>query len=102
MTALSKIKNAGFDVSLFGDKFRITPADKLTMQQCEFLKSHKAEIMNELIMANRKAEQTAVEIISKFVTCYSPSGLVYEVDARDEQHSAFLQKMNPKRLNYGE
>lgn len=48
MDALLKIQSAGFDVSLYGDSFKIAPADKLTVQQREFLKAHKAEIITEL------------------------------------------------------
>lgn len=48
MSALIKIKNAGFDVSLNGDNFTITPASSLSIDQREFLKLHKAEIINEL------------------------------------------------------
>jgi hypothetical protein len=48
MSALSKIINAGFAVTLDGDGFEITPASALTMQQREFLTAHKAEIVREL------------------------------------------------------
>ncbi|WP_262965160.1 hypothetical protein [Methylobacter psychrophilus] len=55
MTSLSKIKNAGFDVSLCGDGFEITPSSQLTTNQREFLKSHKAEIVSELKAENNNA-----------------------------------------------
>lgn len=48
MVALSKIREAGFQVSLIGDSFEISPAGNLTKLQREFLKSHKAEIIIEL------------------------------------------------------
>lgn len=48
MGALAKIKDAGFQVTLNGDGFLITPSSKLTMPQREFLKLHKAEIVGEL------------------------------------------------------
>jgi hypothetical protein len=48
MSALAKIKNAGFDVVLDGDNFKITPSSQLTITQREFLKAHKAEIVSEL------------------------------------------------------
>ena len=94
MNALLKIKTAGFDISLHGDSFKIAPADKLTMQQREFLKSHKSEIISDL-----RTEQSVNEIISNLmVRCYSPSGLCYEVHARDDEHAAWLKKMNPKPI----
>jgi hypothetical protein len=49
MGALEKIRDAGFDVLLDGDAFEISPASKLTQQQRAFLKSHKAEIIDELL-----------------------------------------------------
>lgn len=48
MGALSKIREAGFAVSLAGDSFEISPASALTPNQREFLKQHRAEIITEL------------------------------------------------------
>jgi hypothetical protein len=55
MSALTKIKSAGFSVFLHGDSFKITPSSSLSMQQREFLKSHKAEILTELKAKNNSA-----------------------------------------------
>ena len=86
MTALSKIREAGFSVDLNGDSFKITPSSKLTENQRDFLKSHKAEIIGELK--------------SLLVLCYSPSGLAYEIEAQNLEHAEFLRRMNPKREVY--
>ena len=32
------------------------------------------------------------------VTCYTPNGQAFEVEARDPEHATWLQKMNPKRV----
>jgi CHAT domain-containing protein len=48
MSALSKIQQAGFALSLDGDYFEISPSNILTEQQREFLKTHKSEIIQEL------------------------------------------------------
>lgn len=48
MSALTKIKQAGFDVTLVDGFIEITPASKLTQIQLDFLKAHKLEIINEL------------------------------------------------------
>jgi hypothetical protein len=85
MSALEKIEKAGFKVFLSGDDLGITHANNLTMQQREFLKSHKAEIVAEL---------KAV-----IVLCYSPSGLAYEVEASSYDHADFLRRMNPPPAN---
>ncbi|MDD2661630.1 MAG: hypothetical protein PHY54_18420 [Methylococcales bacterium] len=52
MGALSKIRAAGFGVSLVDGFIEIDPASKLTQTQREFLKLHKAEIVEELRAAN--------------------------------------------------
>jgi hypothetical protein len=57
MGALSNIVKAGFNVVLDGDSFNITPASKLTLEQREFLKLHKAEIITEL-----QARQSDIEL----------------------------------------
>jgi hypothetical protein len=46
--ALTKIKSAGFVVELEGGNLVITPFSKLTPPQVQFLKSHKAEIIQAL------------------------------------------------------
>lgn len=48
MAALAKIRSAGFNVQLLGESFQVSPAGALTSNQRSFLKSHKAEIMEEL------------------------------------------------------
>lgn len=49
MAALLKIREAGFAVALAGDKLSINPASALTSNQREFLKAHRAEIIEELL-----------------------------------------------------
>jgi hypothetical protein len=152
MGALSKIKQAGFDVALVDGFIEITPASELTQSQLAFLKSHKAEIINELqpdalAVIEAHDNQTFVSCgkclgfkshnahgkgagycliggdyglwsetqhqCTKFdacvviqdyvvtvgaatVTCYSPNGQAFELEARDPEHAAWLQRMNPK------
>lgn len=48
MDALSKIRAAGFKISLTGEHLTVTPASSLTLPVREFLKTHKAEIINKL------------------------------------------------------
>ena len=49
MAMLSRIIEQGFTVTLIGDGFDISPAKKLTDNQRAFLKSHRAEIIQEII-----------------------------------------------------
>jgi hypothetical protein len=61
MSPLAKIKRSSFDVSLVGDCIEISPFSKLTPPQIEFLKLHKAEILNELSINSLAAnEETAI------------------------------------------
>jgi hypothetical protein len=45
---------------------------------------------------NTEKTITETQIDTFNVFCYSPSGLCYEVEARDEEHAAWLKRMNPK------
>jgi hypothetical protein len=56
MSALSEIISAGFDVTLMGDGFEISPASNLTLPQREFLKLHRTEIIAELQSATLSAK----------------------------------------------
>ena len=99
MSALSKIEAAGFRVFLKGENLGIAPADNLTPSQREFLKSHKAEIINELhnqIVWTELPDPTPGALM---VTCYTPAGNAVEVQANSPEHAAFLRRMNPSRLN---
>ncbi len=50
MSALSKIREAGFDVEIRdGGKLAINPVEKLTESQRDFLKANKALIIDELL-----------------------------------------------------
>ena len=85
MSALQKIKSAGFNVNLQGDSFEITPSSLLNSQQREFLKTHKAEIIQEL----HDDELTVV--------IFTPAGNALVVEARNKEHAEFLKRMNPPR-----
>jgi phage/plasmid primase-like uncharacterized protein len=63
MSALLKIKNAGFDVVLYGDSFKIIPSSSLSAEQRVFLKSHKAEIISEL------QAEALTKTAAPFVSC---------------------------------
>jgi hypothetical protein len=96
MTALSKIEAAGFRVFLKGENLGIAPADNLTPSQREFLKSHKAEIINELHNQIVWAELPEPAHGALMVTCYTPAGNAIEVEAKNPAHAEFLQRINPK------
>lgn len=65
MGALSKIRSAGFSVSLLDDGLAISPAQNLTNNQRDFLKQHKSEIISEL-QAERLGK---TEQLPKLVKC---------------------------------
>lgn len=49
-TLLEKIRNNGFEIQLDGDGFTISPSEKLTQEQIEFLRQNKSQIMDELLL----------------------------------------------------
>ncbi|WP_411727165.1 hypothetical protein [Methyloglobulus sp.] len=85
MTALSKVRDSGFAVTLVDGYIEISPSSKLTPTQREFLKRHKAAIVAAL----------EAETYPKQVTCHTPNGKAMQVLAEDAEHGAFLLRMNP-------
>jgi hypothetical protein len=75
---LEKIKNNGFTIELDGDGFTVTPSEKLTNEQREFLKANKPQIMAELLLT----------------TVYNLYGVPMQIQAKDAQHKAWLIKVN--------
>lgn len=67
MSALAKIQEAGFVISLTDTGFDVTPSKKLTQSQREFLKEHKAEIVSELKGAEVVAANPDIETIKAWL-----------------------------------
>jgi hypothetical protein len=61
MSALTKIKDAGFSIELEGGNLSITPASKLTTQQRDYIKLHKPEIIKCLKAANDPENLKSIE-----------------------------------------
>ena len=106
MGALSKIKSAGFEVTLDGDGFEISPSSTLTLTQREFLKLHRAEIIAELKAANVSAEhrqavlnwlhsigETDQEIITETLErcANDPEALAYFLGRADDINQATVE-----------
>ena len=63
MAVLAKIREAGFDLALEGDRIKVVPASKLTTSQREFIRLHKLELVAELRSADQPSESaTEMEI----------------------------------------
>lgn len=75
---LEKIKNNGFEIELDNDGFTVSPSEKLTDQQREFLKANKPQIMRELLLT----------------TVYNLYGVPMQIQAKDAEHKAWLIKVN--------
>lgn len=70
MGALLKIREAGFVVTLVGDKLSVHPASLLTQDQRKFLKAHKAEIINDLATNDNIPNAPAAEPnVNQSLTC---------------------------------
>jgi hypothetical protein len=66
---IEKIKNSGFTIELDGDGFIVSPSDKLTQQQCEFMKANKMQIMAELLLTTvYNLHGTAIMLLAKNAT----------------------------------
>lgn len=76
---IEQIQNKGFAIELNErGGFTVTPADKLTSQQSEYLKANKPQIMAELLLT----------------TVYNLYGVPMQIQAKDAKHKAWLIKMN--------
>lgn len=96
MTALAKIKDAGFTLSLTDSgNLKIAPFSKLTDTQREFLKQHKPEIIRQLETEAESQPEAVITIYPRYVICYTPNGKCLKDMAKDAEHEAFLLKMNP-------
>ena len=77
---IEKIKNSGFTIELDGDGFIVSPSDRLTQQQCEFMKANKMQIMAELLAT----------------TVYTLHGSPITLQAKDADHQKWLIAVNHK------
>jgi hypothetical protein len=75
---LDRMKNSGFEIELDDDGFTVSPSEKLTDQQREFLKANKPQIMAELLLT----------------TVYNLNGAPMQIQAKDAAHKAWLIKVN--------
>ena len=75
---LDRMKNSGFKIELDDNGFTVSPSDKLTEQQREFLKANKPQIMAELLLT----------------TVYNLNGVPMQIQAKDAKHKAWLIKVN--------
>ncbi|MEQ1739647.1 MAG: hypothetical protein ABL884_07045 [Methyloglobulus sp.] len=97
MTDLTKIKDAGFTLSLTDSgNLKIALFSKLTDTQREFLKQRKQEIIGQLRAEAESQPEAVITIYPRYVICYTPKGQGLRVMAKDAEHEAFLLRMNPK------
>lgn len=68
MSALTKIRLAGFEVALDGDHLKIRPSTGLTTEQRAFLKEHKSAVIAEL-RQEQEPKQEAIQPIAGVVCC---------------------------------
>ncbi|MGZ5054443.1 MAG: hypothetical protein ACXWAT_05800 [Methylobacter sp.] len=95
MSALLKIRQAGFEVSLTDNGgLAIVPASQLTQSQRAFLKEHKATIINEL-KADSKTLSEADQ--QKILAWFAHIG---ETDPIDITQTFELCRADPEALAY--
>lgn len=54
MTALNYLRRAGLAIELEGERLRVTPANRITVDVRQFVRAHRAELLADLL-----AERTA-------------------------------------------
>jgi hypothetical protein len=79
---LNQIRQSGFTVELDGNSsFSVSPPNKITDKQREFLKANKAVIMRELLLET---------------TVYTLWGKAITLNATDVEHQKWLIEINHK------
>jgi hypothetical protein len=97
MTALAKIKDAGFTLSLTDTgNIQVIPFSKLTDIQRQYIRQHKAEIIRQLETETESQPEAVITIYPRFVICYTPNGGPIRLLAKDAGHEQLLINMNPK------
>lgn len=69
MSALVKIRLAGFEVALDGDVLKIRPFSGLSEEQRSFLKEHKDDVLNELRQEQEPKPKVILPIAGGVVCC---------------------------------
>ena len=69
MSALVKIRLAGFEVALDGDVLKIRPFSGLSEEQRSFLKEHKDDVLNELRQEQEPKPKAILPIAGGVVCC---------------------------------
>jgi hypothetical protein len=85
MNALARMIKAGFDINLVDGFIEIHPASSLNMQQREFVKLHKAEIMAQLSII--KAAKTN-ELLQDIQEQIEERAAIMEFDGGLSRHDA--------------
>jgi hypothetical protein len=80
MKLIDKIRNNGFGIELSSNGFTVTPDDRLTQQQREFLQANREGIMAELLVT----------------VVYTLHGTAITLQAKDAEHQAWLIEVNHK------
>ena len=102
MTALHRIQAAGYRLRLAGDVLQVSPADKLTGEQRDFIASHKAELIAALVarVSTEGEPVTAVEAVAALqrsgfaVTVKGDSLIVEPADELTEAQRGFIGKLS--------
>lgn len=68
MSAIEKMRLAGFEVALDGDRLKVVGNSNLTTEQRSFLKEHKADVLQEL-RQEQEPTQPAIQPTAGVVCC---------------------------------
>lgn len=85
MATLDYLRRAGLTVELEGERLRVTPVDRLTIDLRQFVRDHRAELLAELGTTNDS------KLIGK-----PPASKIALVDASENKRNAWTITRNGK------
>ena len=83
---IEQIERCGFHLEVDGSDIVVSPSGRLTDPQRQFIREHKQDILAALTAANDG------QIL---VQAWTPNGDMLVVEARDQAHAEWIQRMNP-------
>lgn len=93
MSALNKMRSAGFTVELNGENLKIAPSSKLTDKQRDFIKAHKADLIAELAAVDAMLESASDPVTTAAIRYLDGIG--------ETDHATrlwFLANLTPERI----
>ena len=97
--ALNQLSSCGFKVTTDNETLFIEPAGKLTDEQRQWIRRHKAALLAALSkddgLISQRHPEAANDAEPIRVNVWTPSGVMMTVTADSPEHAEWLRRMNP-------